>query len=260
MIWRYIRPHISRLVRFFHISLIEARSERRASRLGILWKPLSTLLFTGVLALVFIHPQTDSIGKFYLYVLAGYVAWGFISTSIATSTNVIQRKYDFAIHNNLTLAGLFSKLLIDRVFLLLLDIGLLFAAIVILAPGQIDLHLLLIIPLLLMFCFVSLATAYLVNLLVISHPDLDAIFEVAVRFMFFASPVFWGAEGSATGLRAVLLDYNPVVYFLSVFRQAFGITPVAPLDWIISGVISAVICASGWIAFLRTRDFVRNLK
>lgn len=260
MIWRYIRPHISRLVRFFHISLIEARSERRASRLGVLWKPLSTLLFTGVLALVFMHPQSDSIGHFYLYVLAGYIAWGFISASIAASTNVIQRRYDFAIHNNLTLAGLFFKLLIDRVFLLLLDIGLLLAAIIILAPGQIGLHLLLMVPLLVMLSFVSLATAYLVNLMVISYPDLDAMFEVGVRFMFFASPVFWGSEGDATGLRAVLLEYNPVVYFLSVFRQVFGITPFASLDWIISGVVSAVICGSGWIAFLRTQDFVRNLK
>lgn len=259
-IWKTIRPHLSRLVRFFHISLIEARSERQSSYLGILWGPLSTLIFTMMLALIFRQPHVITASEFYLYVLAGYVLWTFIASTITTSTTVIQRRFDFAVHNNLTLVGLFFKLLIDRLFAMGLDLVLLACAIFLLAPGTIGLHLLLVPPLLLALALVSLAAAYLVNLAVILFPDLDSIFSVGVRFMFFVSPIFWGAEGDATGIRAVLIDYNPAAYFLSVFRQAFGVVPFDPTKWLVSIGFSIALCAISIIAYQRSHAFVRNLK
>lgn len=258
--WRAIRPHLSRLVRFFHISSIEARSERQSSYLGILWGPLSTLIFTAMLALVFRQPHLITGGEFYLYVLAGYVLWSFITATITSSTTVIQRRLDFAVHNNLTLVGLFYKLLIDRLFAMSLDLILLVFAIIILAPGSLGLHLVLVPPLLVALALVSLAVAYLVNLAVILFPDLEVILNVGVRFMFFVSPVFWGAEGGATGVRAALIDYNPAAYFLSVFRQSFGVAPLEPKAWIVVIGFSVTLCAIGVIAYYRSHAFVRNLK
>ncbi|MEP9374910.1 ABC transporter [Mesorhizobium sp. KR1-2] len=258
--WRIVRPHLSRLVRFFHISSIEARSERQSSYLGILWGPLSTLIFTAMLALVFRQPHLITVGEFYLYVLAGYVLWSFITATVTSSTTVIQRRFDFAVHNNLTLVGLFYKLLIDRLFAMSLDLVLLVFAIILLAPGSLGLHLALLPPLLVVLALVSLAVAYLVNLAVILFPDLDAIFNVGVRFMFFVSPVFWGAEGDATGVRGALIDYNPAAYFLSVFRQSFGVVPLEPKAWIVAIGFSVSLCVIGIIAYDRSHAFVRNLK
>lgn len=258
-LWLIVRPALSALVRFFHISLIEARSERQSSHLGILWSPLSTLIFTGMLALVFHHPEHDR-AKFYLYVLAGYVLWGFISTSITASTSVIQRRFDFAIHNNLTLIGLFCKLLIDRLFALALDIVLLFLAVLILAPASFGPNVALLPLLIILLALVSLAVAYIVNLAVIIFPDLDAIFNVGVRFMFFASPIFWGIEDAGSGVRALLVSYNPAAYFLSVFRQVFGITPFMASSWIVTIGIAAGLCLAGLLAYKRSETFVRNLK
>ncbi|WP_444836521.1 ABC transporter permease [Aliihoeflea sp.] len=255
-----IRPFLSRLVRFLHISLIEARSERQSSYLGIIWSPLSTLIFTVMLAVVFRQPHHISAGEFYLYVLAGYVVWNFIASTITSSTTVIQRRFDFAVHNNLTLIGLFYKLLIDRLFAMSMDLALLFFAILLLAPVSMGSHLFLILPLILMLSLVSISVAYIVNLSVILFPDLDAIFSVGVRFMFFVSPVFWGAEGDATGVRALLIDYNPAAYFLSVFRQAFGVISFNPADWFVAVGLSVALCAVGFNAYKRSNTFVRNLK
>lgn len=259
-IWRTIRPHLSRLVRFFRISFIEARSEQYSSYLGILWTPLSTLIFTAMLALVFRQPEAGSVGKFYLYVLAGYILWSFIASSISSSTTVIQKRFDFAIHNNLTLPGLFFKLLIDRLFAMSLNLIVLAAAVIFLAPASIGLHLFLVPLLLAILAAASLAVAYLVNLAVIFFPDLDAIFNVGVRFLFFVSPIFWGAEGSVSGIRAVLLEYNPISYYLAAFRQSFGIGSFEPDIWIVAIGLSLVLCAGGSFAYKRTESFVRNLK
>lgn len=259
-LWLKIRPHLSGLVRFFHISLIEAKSERQSSYLGILWGPLSTLIFTLMLSLVFRHAQTISSADFFLYVLAGYILWSFISSTISSSTNAIQKKLDFALHNNLSLPGLFYKLLIDRLFAMGLDLILLILALLLLKPTSLGYVVLLAFPLIVILACVSIATAYLVNLAVILFPDLDAVFGVGIRFMFFASPVFWGAEGDVTGVRSLLVDYNPAAYFLNVFRQAFGIMPLDPFQWAIALAMSLVLCGAGCIAFRRSESFVRNLK
>ncbi|WP_024585984.1 ABC transporter [Aliihoeflea sp. 2WW] len=259
-VWNTIRPHLSWLVRFFHISFIEARSERQSSYLGILWAPLSTLIFTLMLALVFRQPHLITASEFYLYVLSGYALWSFIAATITSSTMVIQKRYDFAIHNGLTLGRLYLKLLIDRLFSMGMDLILVVIALIILAPGSIGVHLLLLPPLLLILALVSLAVAYLTNIAVIFFPDLDTILSVGVRLMFFVSPVFWGAEGDATGIRAMLIDYNPAAYFLSSFRQAFGVLPIEIKDWIVMIGISATLCAVAAIAYRRSNSFVRNLK
>lgn len=259
-LWQTIRPPLSRLVRFFHISLIEARSERNSSYLGVLWSPLSTLLFTVMLALVFRQPHKITAIEFYIYVLSGYVLWSFIASSITSSTNVVQRRFDFAVHNNLTLVGLFYKLLIDRLFFLGLDFALLAFAIIVLNYQSVGTHLLLVPPLIIALSLVSLAVAYTVNLAVVLFPDLDGIFSVGVRFMFFVSPIFWGAEGDASGIRALLIDYNPAAYYLSVFRQAVGVSPLEPTSWLIVAIMSTGICCAGWVAYSRSEAFLRNLK
>ncbi|TWH28746.1 MULTISPECIES: ABC transporter permease [unclassified Aminobacter] len=259
-IWRIIRPHLSWLARFFRISFIEARSEQQSSYLGILWMPISTLIFTIMLALVFQQHDNASTKAFYLYVLAGYILWNFIATTITSSTTVIQKRFEFAVHNNLTLSGLFFKLLIDRLFSLCLNLLLLACAVTFLAPGSIGPHLLLVPGILIILALVSLAVAYLVNLTVIFFPDLDAIFQVGIRFLFFVSPIFWSTAGDGTGTRAILTNYNPISHYLSAFRQSFGIGSFEPIAWIVMLGTSFVLCAAGIVAYERTESFVRNLK
>lgn len=259
-LWLIVRPLLSRLVRFFHISLIEARSERSSSRLGILWAPLSTLIFAGLLTGVFHQQPLREAGDFFLFVLSGYVLWNFITATVTTSTTVVQRRYDFAVHNNLTLVGLFFKLLIDRLFAMGLNLILLLGCLVIVKPQTIGLQLLLLPAMLLIMALVSLAIAYLVNVAVIFFPDLDAVFNVAMRLLFFASPVFWSAEAQGTGVRAILATYNPISHYLSVFRQCFGIVPFEPMAWAVTLSLSLILCVAGTATYRLTADFIRNLR
>lgn len=259
-IWQKIRPILSRFVRFCHISVIEAKSGSRGTTLGILWQPVSTLIFTAMLTLVFMHPKLDSHAHFYIFVLAGYILWGFISDTVVGSTSVIQRQYDFAIHNNLSLAGLFIKTLIDRVFGFSLNFAVLLVAVVLLLPQNLGIELLLLGPFFILMVITSLAIAYIVNICTIFFPDLDALFKMAIRFMFFASPVFWGAEGAITGFRAILVKYNPAAYFLSIFRQTFGIVPFDLWTWGVAITISLVVVVAGYFCYISSESFVRNLK
>ncbi|WP_048649307.1 ABC transporter permease [Nitratireductor soli] len=259
-IWKRIRPYLSGIVRLFHISYIEAKSEHKGTYLGILWVPLSTLIFTAMLALVFRHSDTVPLADFFLYVLIGYVFWGFIASSITGSLDVIQGRLEFAIHNNLSLAGLFGKLLIDRLFVFFINLIPFLALLIVLRPGLLGMQVLLFIPFLVLAVLTSLGAAYLVNTMTIFFPDLKAMFRVGTRFMFFASPVFWSAAATGTGLRVMLVQYNPAAYYLSLPRQVFGIEPLDANTWLTATIISAIVCMTGYLAYHHSQGFVRNLK
>lgn len=258
-LWHHIRPLLSTLVRFMHISFLEAKSEYQGTRLGLWWLPFSTLIFTAMLALVFRHSDNMDISIFFLYVLSGYTLWQFIQASIVGSLNVIQNRLEFAIHNNLTLAGLFGKILCDRLFEYGLNLALLATAIVLLAPDKLGPHLLLFGPFLAIIIPTSLAVSYLVNIATIFFPDVSTLIRTGTRFLFFASPIFWVASETSS-VRQFLVQYNPISYYLGMTRQVFGSAPIEAGAWIGSLAISLTLCAVGYFTFARSKSFVRNIK
>lgn len=259
ILWRRLRPYISISVRFLHISFLEASSQYEGTRLGLLWVPLSTLIFTAMLALVFRHSDTMPLYEFFLYVLSGYTLWRFIQASVTGSTDIIQKKFDFAVHNNLTLAGLFGKLLVDRLFEYALNLGLLVAAMLLLAPQYLGFNLLLFPVFLLVIVAASVALAYLVNILTVFIPDLAAVIQASVRFVLFASPIFW-SPASGTDFRLWLATYNPVAYFLGMARQVFGVEPFSLQIWSVAIAITCFICVVGIITYRQSNTIVTNIK
>ena len=257
-LWLRIRPYLSNFVRYMHISYLEAKSGYEGTVLGILWIPVSTLSFALLLAFVF-HGGSLSPLAFFLYVLSGYVTWNFVSDSILRSTNIIQTKFDFAIHNNLGLAGLFGKVLADRGFEFAVELAVLLLAVLVLSPFSYGPQVFLLLILIPVLCLVSLATSYLVNLLTLFFPDLGNVISTGVRLMFFATPIFWLVE-DRSDWRALLEVYNPASYFLMMMRQSLGLQPVQPQVWLIGGIISLVVIVAGYIAYRQSHSFVRNLR
>lgn len=258
-VWALVRPLLSTTVRFMHISYIEARSDYQGTTIGILWMPLSTLIFSLVLGTVFHHSGTASPPMFFLFVLSGYVTWNFISDTIAGSTNIIQARLDFAVHSNLSLAGLFGKMLADRLFEFGLNIALLVVALIIVHPASFGPQMLLFVPFVLLLSVTSLAVSYLVNLVTVFFPDLANLIKTAVRFMFFATPVFWTAVDRGDE-RVFLERYNPAAYYVKMSRQVFGIEPIDWSIWMVGAAITAIVVIAGLIAYQRSHRFVRNIK
>lgn len=258
-LWRRLRPYPSLLVRFLHISFLEAQSEHQSTRLGILWMPLSTLIFTGLLAFVFKRTDNTPVGDFFIYVLSGYTLWQFILESVSGSTELIQKRLDFAIHNNIAMFGLFLKVLVDRLFELGINTILLLLAMLILSPDSFGANLLLSVPLVFLISVTSIALAYPVNLVTIIFPDMGAIIRTGMRFVFFASPVFWVYDGVG-GIRHYLATYNPVSYYLALSRQVFGVEPLRLYTWIVVIIIASVLMLISQLIFSRTKTLVTNIK
>jgi len=259
-VWEHIRPHLSRFVRFMRISYLETKSDYQGTYLGLLWEPLSTLIFTAMLTFVFRYSDETSHVDFFLYVLSGYVLWGFISDSISGSTDIIQRRLEFALHNNLTLGGLFGKILIDRLFIYLINIIALIASTILLNPNNLGINVFMFIPFVILTSFTSLSVSYLVNLVTIFFQDMSNFIKTGIRFLFFASPVFWVADNGANSVRRLLVEYNPAAYYLDLSRQVFGIQALNGHIWLVATAMSLVLCVAGLVAYQWSASFVRNIK
>jgi ABC-type polysaccharide/polyol phosphate export permease len=258
-LWLRIRPYLSIFVRYMKISYIEAKSDYEGMVLGIFWIPVGTLAFSLVIGFVLHANGLMNPIEFFLYVLSGYTVWNLISDSITRSTRIIQTKFDFAVHNNLSLAGLFGKMLADRGFEFGLELLTLAAAVLVLAPWSYGPSILLLLVFLPLLALVSLSLSYLINLLTLTFPDLGNIVSIIVRLMFFATPIFWKVE-DATDTRALLEVYNPASYFLMMMRQSFGLEPFELREWIIGALISLVVVIAGYVAYRQSSKFVRNLR
>jgi len=258
-LWCRIRPYLSTTVRFLHVSYIEAKNEHSGARFGLLWTPLSALIFSAMLALVFRHSDAVPAGEYFLYVFCGYVFWSFVSDSVTGSTDIIQSRLDFAIHNNLSLLGLFGKTLVDRLFEYFMNVGVLILLIAIFRLHDLGMGLLLFPPFLLLIILASLGGSYLTNIVTVLYPDMKTAVKVGARFMFFASPVFWSVDTSH-GTRALLAHYNPVAYYLAAARQVFGLQPLEPVAWIVTAAMSFLVALAGYLAYRTSKSFVRNFK
>jgi len=254
------RNVVSQSIRYLRISYMEAKSSQAGAYLGILWIPLSSILFSVTLATVFKHSDKISILEFCLYVLSGYTLWSFISDLINSSVDVMQTKWDFAIHNRLGLFGLFAKQMSDKILEYVLNLFGIFVVMIVVAPNNIGPNILLFIIVLLIMATTYIPAAYLINVLTIFYPDLKALIRVASRFLFFISPVFWMADGKSNSMREVLVHYNPISYYLSLPRQAVGVEPFSLSVWVVAISVTCFIILSGSIVYYYTHKFIRNLK
>lgn len=258
-LWLRLRPFLSTFVRFMHISYLEAKSGYEGTMLGIMWIPVSTLSFSLLLGFVFHGGGPTPPIEFFLYVLSGFVAWNFVSDSISQSRNIIQRRFDFALHNNLDLGGLFGKTLADRGFEFGLELLTLALAVLVLSPFSYGPPILLLALLLPMLALTSLAVSYMTNLLTLFFPDLGNVVGTIVRLMFFATPIFWKVESNSDS-RVLLETYNPASYYLMMMRQAFGLEAFNATDWFIGAAITFVVSLFGFVAYARSNSFVKNLR
>lgn len=258
-IWQRVRPSLSVAVRFMRISYLEAKSEYQGTMLGLAWVPISTLIFTAMLALVFHHSDSSNQIDFFLYVLAGYVLWNFISDSVAGSVDIIQKRLEFAVHNNMSLLGLFLKILADRIFTYLINFTLLVICVILLKGFSYLYNVMLLVPFFIIIISASLSISYIVNIVTIYIPDTSLPIKTAIRFVFFASPIFWIAD-DGDSVRNLLSMYNPAAYFLSLSRQVFGIEQLAIDKWLIATLLTFILTLVGLVVYRSTQGFVKNLK
>ena len=110
-----------------------------------------------------------------------------------------------------------------------------------------------ILPAILLFAICTYACLIIFGVVGAYSRDFTFLMQSIVRFLFFTSPIIWYGDA---GFRKVVSDYNPISYYLEVFRAPLSGHPPPTTAWLI--VIGST-CAALLIAMYMQRTFRQRL-
>ena len=208
----------------------------RRTLLGPFWETLAMAAWVGGLSVVFGGLLGREDGNYLAYVSVGLILWSYMSSIVATSAGLFTSKKILLLSINSPLYTYVLRHLVVSLARLLLHAPVLVAALALVAPAEAN-------PLraVLGFAAVLLASlwvATLIGLLGMRFHDLKYALALAMRFLFFTTPVFWRAD--ALGNRAVLVYANPFTHFLDVVRAPLVGEPLGDAVWTVVLVTNVV--------------------
>ncbi len=220
----------------------------RRSVLGFLWSLLYPLSAMVVLTVVFSHVFTD-IPHYPLYVVVGFMAWGFFSLSclqamdgLYSAAPIMRKVYVPGALFPVSIVGANLANLVLSLLVLPLIIGAVGAS-----PGFN--------PALLLFALVSVAAFTTgVSLMLAAanlfFNDVRYFFESILLVWFYATPIVYPQE-AVPERAALIMNLNPFVWFLDVFRAALysGQTPAVSTLIVVCAVAVSTLVV-GWKTFV----------
>ncbi len=235
------------------LGLADFQVAHRRAVIGPLWQVVQVAIWVVGLTLVFRQALAASAPNYMLYVAIGVVLWNFISSSITQGTLAFIRHaglirdinnpvliYPFRI-----LANNFIKLGVQASVILMVWP----TASVVLGPSM-----LLAIPGFALVLLTALWVIPLLALIGVRYRDTSHAFQAVMRFLFFATPVFWLPSG--LGAREYIATFNPLAHYLNVVREPLLGGTADPLSWI---VVIGITVTGGLISLLALGRYRREI-
>lgn len=207
---RYI-PLLSELIKR------DLKIKYRRSFLGYLWSLMNPLLMMWILTLVFSYVFRFDIANYPLYLITGQIVFNFFSesttiamSSIINNAALLKKVYlPKVVFPLASIASSFVNMLfsLTAIFIVMLATDVKFSSTLIFLP----------IGLLLLFVF-SVGVGLVVSALAVYFRDLFHLYSVLLTALSFATPIFYPVNIIPEDLQYIL-EYNPLYYMVSFFRQ-----------------------------------------
>ncbi len=222
-----------------NLTVAELKNRYQNTSLGFFWSLLSPLLMAGVLYFVFRHLWGHE-EHFAINLLVGLMAWQFFATGTSSSLGAIVGKRSLVtkvymprqiLVLSTVLAGLINSLLTFVVLLLVIWV----------LQGHLPVTVLLFPLIHLVYCLFILGAGLVLSSLYVYFRDLNQIWEVLLRILFFCSPIFY----PLAIVPPYLMPYymmNPVTRFIGMYRDVM-VAGVLPSLYSVALVIGFAIAA-----------------
>jgi ABC-type polysaccharide/polyol phosphate export permease len=226
------------------------------SILGVLWSLLAPVAMLLVLYFVFRERFGSEVAAYPAYVLLGVVLVGFFVTCTSAMVTVLLAERHMLLNSTVPRETLVASNLAGHLYKLLLEL--------LLCAGFSAFYGLLVWPTVLLAIPLVLAYVGLVVgvglVLALAHAfarDVQQVWLISSRLLFFATPVFYGLDSVSPGARTLLYWLNPLTPFLLALRDAFMDTGHGDGGWGAfwhSLLLGSVALAVGYSAFLALED------
>ncbi len=220
----------------------------RRAFVGPLWEVVIIGVWVAGLGLLFGrllgHDQND----YLVYMASGVVIWQYMSSTLTTGANVFVSNSRQIVSINNPLYTYVLRNVVEHVVKLCIH-SLVFVAVVILTGASAQPVMLLAVPGLLCLVLTTLWAVPLLGFIGTRFRDFTHLLRACMRFLFFATPVFWYADGLND--RAFLANYNPFTHFLAIVREPLTGVAATPESWAV--VLAANFVGIGILCVLYNR-------
>lgn len=265
----------------------DLRVRYSTSVLGYVWSILDPLVMSGIYWFVFTVIFKRNVGEnpYIVFLLAALLPWMWFNGAVSDSTRAYIREAKLIRSTMIPRTIWVNRIVASKGIEFLLSLPVL-AFFAILSGARLNVDVLLFPVAILIQTVLTVGVGLIVAPLVVFFRDLERAVKLALRFLFYASPIIYSARdlpggcGNAVAVRHcaayltthpgasndVLFSlhfwsaFNPLTGIFSLYRSAFF---GEELDWFLVGVsaaMSVVLLGIGWAVFKRfERDVLKEI-
>ena len=222
----------------------------RRAFIGPLWEVIIVGVWVVGLGLLFSRLLGDDRGDYLVYMGAGVVLWQYISSTLTTGANVFVANSRQIVSINNPLFTYVLRNVIEHLVKFSIH-SLVFVAVMILTRTPVKPVMLLAVPGFAILVVTTLWAVPLLGFIGTRYRDFTHLLRAGMRFLFFATPVFWYADGLDD--RAYLAQYNPFTHFLEIVRAPLTGDYASMASWAVVLSINAVGIAIMFVMYNRLR-------
>ncbi|MHA6668941.1 ABC transporter permease [Homoserinimonas sp. A447] len=255
------RPAWSPFERYRHslwlLTVRDLRVRYSTSALGYVWSILDPLVMAGIYWFVFTQVFERPVGEepYIVFLLTALLPWMWFNGAVSDSTRAFLREAKLVRSTKIPRTIWVNRLVLSKgiEFIASIPVLVVFA---VFSPGA-QLHWQVVFfPLaLLLQAMLVTGIGLIVAPLVVFFRDLERATKLALRFLFYASPIIYGVVDLPEDLR-FWASFNPLAGIFSLYRAAFF---PDQLDWLtvgIGGAMCVLFLVLGLMIFKRTERAV----
>jgi ABC-2 type transport system permease protein len=226
------------------------------SSLGYLWSILDPLLMSVIYWFVFTQVIQRSVGEepYIVFLLSALLPWMWFNGAVGDSTRAFLREAKLVRSTNIPRTIWVLRLVVSKGIEFLFSLPVI-AAFAVFGGASVNANLALLPVAILMQAVLTTGVGLIVAPLVVFFRDLERAVKLALRFLFYASPIVYSTRNLPEGWHQ-LAAFNPLSGLFSLYRSAFF---AEQLDWYLVGVgaaISLALLGIGLVVFRRSERAV----
>jgi ABC-2 type transport system permease protein len=231
----------------------DLRVRYSTSALGYLWSILDPLVMSGIYWFVFTQVFNRSVGEepYIVFLLAALLPWMWFNGTVSDSTRAFLRESKLIRSTMIPRSIWVNRIVASKgiEFLLSLPVLAFFAVI---SGAKVNVDILLFPLAIVIQTVLTVGVGLIVAPLVVFFRDLERVVKLALRFLFYASPIIYSARDlEHLHVLKDLAAFNPLTGLFSLYRATFF---SQELDWylvVMSALVSLVLLVIGVLVFRR---------
>ncbi|GGD09605.1 ABC transporter permease [Aquisalinus flavus] len=237
-----------------NLAIEDLRSSYHRTYFGYLWFILIYLIQIGIFILIFapVRGIDTHTTNYPAYLSFGFLIWMFITSGITTGARVFINARGWILSANVPYSlFLFRNCLRDAIPLLINLVVILTLAFFIwdMQPLSVLISLATLPVFFINFFWVGL----LLGTICVRFRDIEQLVSVAMRVIFFLTPIIWTYDPDGAGFRNQIAIYNPLTHFIELFRRPMLGEWPTELSLLVVAVVTVVGSITGFLVFALNR-------